>query len=215
MKQGIGLKAAVLAIQNRYKIKEGLARRLARAEVGVIKRTYSSLQEMPDDKVLEMRYAAASNAVNVLRDINVASLSVSLEIHDTPEAIHYRDVIREVVLVAPMSPAAQSLEDSLDKPSSGDIERLKAAYDRSAARLGKVPGEGGLFRVPEFREAFELYERGLIDEGKLQEIASSNEAVRRRILTGDYGDETEEMEAAAGEPYVPAPDRSQIRRMKA
>ena len=212
MKQGIGLKAAVLAIQNRYKIKEGLARRLARAEVGVIKRTYSSLQEMSDDKVLEMRYAAASNAVNVLRDINVPALIFNIK--DTTEATIYVNTIREVIQVSPVTDQTNALEMSLEKPTSGDIERLLAAYDRSAAREGRAPGQGGLFRVPEFREAFELYKRGLIDEGKLQEIAASNDAVRRRILTGDYGEETEEMELAAGEPYMPPPDRSTIRRIQ-
>lgn len=213
MKQGIGLKAAVLAIQNRYKIKEGLARRLARAEVGVIKRTYSSLQEMPDDKVLEMRYAAASNAVNVLRDINVPALIFNIK--DTQEANIYVATIREVAMVSPVTEQTSALEASLEKPTSGDIERLMAGYDKSAAREGRAPGTGGLFRIPEFREAFDLYKRGLIDEGKLQEIAASNEEVKRRILTGDYGEETEEMELAAGEPYMPPPDRSTIRRIQA
>jgi hypothetical protein len=150
MKQSLGLKAAVMAIQERYKIKEGLARRLARAEVDVLKRTYSSLETMSEDKILQMRYAAPSNAVNVIRDVNIPALIFNIQ--ETPEAQMYVNVIQEVVMMSPETEETSMLEQSLDKPSNADIERLLAQYDKSAARLGKVPGEGGLFRVIELEK---------------------------------------------------------------
>ena len=99
MKQSLGLKAAVKAIQERYKIKEGLARRLARAEVDVLKRTYSSLETMSEDKILQMRYAAPSNAVNIIRDVNIPALIFNIQ--ETPEAQIYVSVIQEVVMKSP------------------------------------------------------------------------------------------------------------------
>ena len=195
MKQSIGLKAAVAAIIGRYKIKEGLARRLARAEVRVLQEVYPQLKNASEDQILTTRYASGADAVNILRDIHIPAI-----VHlagDTIASTEYKTIVREVMMKTDVEEADLDFEQIVERPNAADIERVRASYDKR-----NQDGTGGLFRVEEFREAFHKFEQGLISEAELREFANNNEMVKYRIQVGDYGEETEEMERAAGEPTI-------------
>jgi hypothetical protein len=194
MKQSIGLKAAVAAITERYGVKEGLARRLARAEVKVLQQVYPQLKNASEDTLLATRYASSADAVNVIRDIHIPAIVHLVE--DPMVITEYQTIVREVVVNAQDEDGAlEDFQEAVDVPNAADIARVIASYDRRENN-----GKGGLFRVPEFREAFAKFQKGEITEAELADIASHDEMVRYRIDTGDYGEETEEMEFEEGEP---------------
>lgn len=191
MKQSIGLKAAVKAIQNRYKVKEGLARRLARAEAEVIKKVYPSISKLSADEILEKRYASPEVGVNLLRDLHVAMIVPVIK--GTKEAQVYQATAREVIVNSDASAEEkeeiiQSFDSAIDRPDAAEVEKMRA-------RMKEL-----LSKVKEVAEEFEKFEQGLITKEDLYEFIDTNEMVRYRLMTGDYGEEAEAAELAAGEP---------------